>query len=156
MYSRNKCAHYVNKAEAQLTELQLYWLFFVCIHLKPKTKARGPKMLDLTQGAVGEKLNVVGQTELLHLHNRALVNRRVLNLRNTRQTRMKTKYHDCLLELELMWMWMWRCYLVAWDADASAGDLLHPLCVKVSEGKFPCRKRTVEAWSLKKLKKIIL
>lgn len=57
-------------------------------------------MLDLTQGAVSEKLNVVGQTELLHLHSRALVNHRVLNLRDAHQTRMKREYHDCLLEVE--------------------------------------------------------
>lgn len=66
-------------------------------------------MLDLTQGAVSEKLDVVGQTELLHLDSRTLVNHRVLNLWDTHQTRMKTEDHDRLLELE----WSWRCYLVA-------------------------------------------
>lgn len=54
-------------------------------------------MLDLTQGAVSEKLDVVGQTELLHLHSRTLVDHRVLDLRDTHQTRMKTEHHDCLL-----------------------------------------------------------
>lgn len=43
-------------------------------------------MLDLTQGAVSEKLNVVGQTELLHLRSRTLVNHRVLNLQDTAKT----------------------------------------------------------------------
>lgn len=43
-------------------------------------------MLDLTQGAVSEKLNVVGQTELLHLGSGTLVNDRVLNLQGTAAT----------------------------------------------------------------------
>lgn len=42
-------------------------------------------MLDLTQGSVSEKLNVVGQTESLHLRSRALVHHRVLNLQDTHQ-----------------------------------------------------------------------
>lgn len=31
---------------------------------------------------------------------------------------------------------LWSSYLIAGDADASVGDLLQSLCVKVSEGKF--------------------
>lgn len=42
--------------------------------------------LDLTQGAVSEKLNAVGQTELLHLGSGTLVNDRVLNLQDTAAT----------------------------------------------------------------------
>lgn len=97
-------------------------------------------MLDLTQGSVSEKLNVVGQTESLHLRSRALVNHRVLNLQDTHQTQMKTQWHESLLVVG----WGWRCYLVARDTDASVGDLLHPLRVKVSEGKFSCREKTIE------------
>lgn len=54
-------------------------------------------MLDLTQGSVSEKLNVVGQTESLHLRSRALVNHRVLNLQDTHQTQMKTQWHESLV-----------------------------------------------------------
>lgn len=58
-------------------------------------------MLDLTQGAVSEELDVVGQTELLHLDSRTLVNHRVLNLWDTQQTRMKTEDRDRLVEVEV-------------------------------------------------------
>lgn len=37
-------------------------------------------MLYLTQSAISEELNVVCQTELLHLRCRSLINHRVLNL----------------------------------------------------------------------------
>lgn len=40
-------------------------------------------MLYLTKSAVSEELNVISQTELLHLCCRSLVNHRVLNLHNT-------------------------------------------------------------------------
>lgn len=59
--------------------------FFVCIQLK-RPKRDDAMTLDLTQGAVSEKLNVVGQTELLHLRSGTLVNDRVLNLQDTAQT----------------------------------------------------------------------
>lgn len=45
-----------------------------------KNKSSNSWKLYLTQSAVSEKLNVVGQTELFHLHCRTLVNHRVLNL----------------------------------------------------------------------------
>lgn len=53
--------------------------------------------LDLTQGAVSEKLNVVGQTELLHLGSGTLVNDRVLNLQDTADS--KNQYAESLLVL---------------------------------------------------------
>lgn len=44
-------------------------------------------MLCLTQSAVSEELDVVRQTELLHLGCRSLVNHRVLNLRDRHKNR---------------------------------------------------------------------
>lgn len=70
-------------------------------------------MLDLTQGAVSEKLDVVGQTELLHFDSRTLVNHRVLNLWDTQQTRMKTEDRDRLVEVEVLPGCL-RCRCLCW------------------------------------------
>lgn len=99
-------------------------------------------MLYLTKSAISEELDVVSQTEVLHLHCRSLVNQRVLNLqdRHAEDTFNTSKGEE--REIMSVYKHVKGSYLVAGDADASVSDLHHSLCVKVSESELACRQRT--------------